>query len=98
MLEIELHPEADAELEAAYRWYLRRSPNAASRFLKGVETAAKQVDEHPERWPKYLHGTRYCRVVRYPFALVYLQEPDRIYGIAVAHLRRRPGYWKNRLP
>lgn len=26
MLKIDLHPEADAELEAAYRWYLRRRP------------------------------------------------------------------------
>jgi plasmid stabilization system protein ParE len=98
MLEVDFHPEASDELEIAYRWYLRRSPHAASRFVEGVETATRQACEFPERWPKYLHGTRYYRIVRYPFVLVYLREPDRIYAIAVAHLRRRPGYWKNRLP
>ncbi|MEQ8848324.1 type II toxin-antitoxin system RelE/ParE family toxin [Botrimarina sp.] len=97
MLKIEFHPEAEVEFEAAYRWYTKRSRSAADRFLEGVEIATKQVCQLPEQWPTYLHGTRYFRVTRYPYAVVYLRLPDRIFAVAVAHLKRRPGYWKNRL-
>lgn len=96
MLESELHPEADRELEAAYRWYLKRSPQAAAKFLEGVEQAIGQAARFPDRWQSYLHGTRLYRVVDYPYALVYRREANRIFGVAVAHLHRRPGYWKNR--
>jgi len=29
--------------------------------------------------------------------VVYLDLPDKIWVVAVAHLRQRPGYWKDRL-
>jgi hypothetical protein len=29
--------------------------------------------------------------------LVYIERGERIIGIAVAHLKRRPGYWRKRL-
>ena len=34
---------------------------------------------------------------RYPFTLVYLLRGDGIEVVAVAHGRRRPGYWRSRL-
>jgi hypothetical protein len=35
-------------------------------------------------------------VPRFPYRVVYRNRPDEIVVVAVAHLRRRPGYWKNR--
>jgi hypothetical protein len=32
-----------------------------------------------------------------PFSFVYRVEANRIVIVAVAHGRRRPGYWKSRL-
>jgi hypothetical protein len=34
---------------------------------------------------------------RFPFSVVYLDDPELIAIIAVAHTKRRPGYWKGRL-
>jgi len=34
---------------------------------------------------------------RFPFNLIYTIEPGRILIIAVAHQKRRPGYWAYRL-
>lgn len=34
---------------------------------------------------------------RFPYQLVYLIEPDAIYIIALAHLKRQPNYWLYRL-
>jgi hypothetical protein len=35
---------------------------------------------------------------RFPFHLVYVEEPAGVPVVAVAHDRRRPGYWRRRLP
>jgi len=42
-------------------------------------------------------GVRLCRIRRFPFAVVYLNEEDRISIVAVADQRRRPRYWIRRL-
>lgn len=33
---------------------------------------------------------------RFPFSIVYLDDPDLVTIIAVAHSKRKPGYWKSR--
>jgi hypothetical protein len=34
---------------------------------------------------------------RYPFCLFYVALDARLVILAVAHVRRRPGYWQSRL-
>jgi plasmid stabilization system protein ParE len=40
--------------------------------------------------------TRRVLVVRYPYQVVYRLEENEIVVVAIAHLKRRPGYWKHR--
>lgn len=42
---------ARAEIDAAFDWYLRRSPAAAEQFLKAVDDAIALIEEAPERQP-----------------------------------------------
>jgi plasmid stabilization system protein ParE len=93
---IDLHPGAVAEAQKAYRWYLRRSAGAARRFRAALEAALLQIAQSPDRWPTYLLGTRYRLVRRFPFIVVYRQVGGRLQVVAVAHAKRRPGYWKRR--
>jgi len=37
-------------------------------------------------------------VKRFPYHVVYLEESAAIRVLALAHDRRKPGYWKSRLP
>jgi plasmid stabilization system protein ParE len=92
----EFHPEALMEAWEARRWYSERNPQTAAAFLAELDHAQGQVTEHPDRWPAYLHGTRRYRFRRFPYLLVYHATPDRITVLAVAHAKRRPGYWKTR--
>ena len=34
---------------------------------------------------------------RFPYAVVYLDLPDRVWIVAVMHFKQRPGYWAERL-
>ena len=93
----EYHPEAVEEAAEAYLWYADRSDEAAEQFLSELRSARQAATDHPQRQAAYLHGTRSCRLRRFPYGLVYVERGNIIFGIAVAHLRRRPGYWRNRL-
>lgn len=89
-------PAAIEEAEQAYRWYRVRSPADAAAFLRELDHALGTMSEAPERPAAYLHGTRRVLLRRFPFAVVYRLTSDEIQVIAVAHGRRRPGYWRAR--
>ena len=93
---ISFHPFADDELLEAYRWYRARSPSAAADFRSQVDRAITAISEAPARPAGYLHGTRRVFVHRFPFFIVYRVIDDAVEIVAVAHGRRRPGYWSDR--
>lgn len=92
-----LHPDAWLEFEAADHWYLSRSLDASIAFLTDVYAALENISQAPRRCPKYLHGTRRFVLHRFPFSVVYLDDPDSVTIVAVAHSKRKPGYWKRRV-
>jgi plasmid stabilization system protein ParE len=92
-----LHPLAWEEIEAGEEWYRERSPDTSVGFIAAIAEALESVSEAPHRWPKHLHGTRQFILHRFPFSVIYLDDPDMVRIIAVAHHKRKPGYWKRRL-
>lgn len=94
---VEIHPEAIAEAQAANQWYRERSASAADAYLSELDSAVEAIAENPKMWPRYVHGTRRYIFQRFPFHLVYRKIAVKIEIIAVAHGRRKPGYWKNRM-
>ncbi|HME34095.1 MAG TPA: type II toxin-antitoxin system RelE/ParE family toxin [Candidatus Sulfotelmatobacter sp.] len=92
-----LHPEAWLEFTAADDWYLSRSLDASAEFLSDVYEALVTISKAPQHWPKYLHGTRRFVLHRFPFAIIYLDDSGVVTIIAVAHSKRKPGYWKHRV-
>jgi plasmid stabilization system protein ParE len=93
----EYHPEAIKEAWHAFHWYDDRSENAADDFWEELRRARQSVTMHPQSWTPYLHGTRCFKLKRFPYALVYVERAEQLLGLAVAHLKRRPGYWRKRL-
>ena len=90
------HPDATAEVEAATRWYAERSPQAGRAFVTEIEKALDLVAKAPQRWPIYSEDCRRFPLWRFPFWIVYREQPERIEIVAVSHARRRPGYWRAR--
>ena len=95
------HPDAVAEATAAGDWYETQRPGLGADFASEVERALDMISETPETWPVWpgLRGTVELRrflLPRFPFALAYLVRSDEVVVLAVAHTRRRPGYWLGR--
>jgi len=95
-MRVRLHPEARAELREARKWYFERSPLSATAFAHAVDNAVSQIVEAPTRYPMAEHGTRKFVLQRFPFNVFYRQDETEIIIVAVAHQKRRPGYWSNR--
>ena len=70
---------------------------ALAEFRATVSEAIGNIAKASGRWPKYLHGTRRFVLRRFPFSIIYLDDPDVVSIVAVAHSKRKPGYWKPRL-
>ena len=92
-----LHPLAWLEIEGGDEWYLQRSADASAGFIAAVSEAIDSICQAPQRYPKCLYGTRRLVLHRFPFSIVYLDKADVVNIVAVAHSKRKPGYWKRRL-
>lgn len=95
--DVSFHPGAERDVDAALRWYLDRNPLAAREFLRQVETVVSAIAESPSRWPAYRAGCRRCVLLRFPFSVIYRRHDDAIEVLAIAHAKRKAGYWLPRV-
>ena len=93
----EFHPEAELELLAEADFHESREPGLGERFLLAVEGAIERLKFDPAARPKTLFDVRRQPVKDFKFDVLYLDEPDRIWIVAVAHYSRKTGYWRKRL-
>ncbi len=91
------HPGATRDQRESFAWYAQESPDTALRFLDAVENAYERIADHPSRFPRFSRNTRRLVLQAFPFSVIYRQLETDIQIIAVAHHKRRPGYWKNRI-
>jgi plasmid stabilization system protein ParE len=93
---VNFHPAALEELRQARRWYEERSPVSALGLAQEIDRAVLQISEAPARYPRAEYGTRRFLLARFPFTLFYRASESEIVVVAVAHQKRRPGYWASR--
>jgi toxin ParE1/3/4 len=96
MKPVVIHPEAKREMIPSALFYEERSPGLGRLFLDDVERGFQRITENPEAWSVFSSPNRRCLLTEFPFGIIYRNEPERIYILAVMHLRREPGYWKAR--
>jgi plasmid stabilization system protein ParE len=94
---LRFHPQAEQEYLTALAWYRERSLIAATNFESAFERAVERIREAPQRWPAYFADFRKYILRQYPFSVVYQEFSSQIVIFAVAHGRRRPGYWRDRV-
>lgn len=96
--EADIHPLASLELEEAVLFYDHRLPGLGEQFLQTVEKAIEQILLFPGSAPLVGKTARQKALPRFPYSLFYLFENNAVFILAVAHQKRSPAYWKDRLP
>lgn len=93
--------EAEVEATEASRWYDARRPGLGEDFLAALHEALERIESNPRLGsrPPGVSSADVRRVIMrpFPYDVVYIELPDRVQVLAVAHERRRPGYWIDRI-
>ena len=74
-----------------------RSSLSWERFYREMERLIHGGCADPQRFRKFDPPARRHLSAQFPYAVIYLEKPDHIWIVAVMHLKRRPGYWRQRL-
>ena len=97
MIPVTILHEAEVELREAVAYYEKKSPGLGLDLEAEIERSIRTIRDFPERWPLREDGTRRYLTHRFPYLVIYAYLKDRIWIIAIAHCKRRPGYWKDRV-
>lgn len=90
------HEAAQTEFNKAIDYYETCRKGLGLEFAEEVYATIARVTRFPAAWTPLSRSTRRCLLNRFPFAIIYRIQSGFLEVVAVADLRRRPGYWRNR--
>src|SRR5687768_5070406 len=92
------HRLAGEEFDRARRWYAAERAGLDDEFAAEIDHAVERIAANPLSGSVFRRRFRWIRLRRFPYLLYYvILQPDQVLVLAVAHSRRRPGYWISRL-
>jgi plasmid stabilization system protein ParE len=99
---VRVEPEAKQELAAAAGWYEEQREGLGLELLAEVDAVFTAIARAPSRFPLYPRvanelGVRRAAARRFPYSIAFIELPNVVRVVAVAHERRRPGYWVGRV-
>ena len=94
---IRISEPASDEFSEAVRWYEARRSGLGGEFFDAVAATLSLIETRPEIGTTISADglTRRALLARFPYQVVYRLRPTEIVIAAIAHLKRRPGYWNN---
>ncbi len=97
MIHLSFVPEASEEFAASATYYESQQRGLGQTFVDEIEQTLDRIAKHPEAARVVIGDVRRRLVHRFPFAVLYRVRGDQVVVAAVAHRRRRPGYWLGRI-
>ncbi len=91
------HPEAAEEFLQAAAHYAETGTSLGLAFIAAMEEAVGLLLEHPGLGQEVSEGIRRHLLRRFPFSVYYTLENEQLFILAVAHMKRRPEYWRERV-
>jgi plasmid stabilization system protein ParE len=96
-LKVSFLEAARADLREAAAYYEGQRPGLGREFRNEVRSAIERIKALPEAWHPLSENTRRCLTHRFPYGVIYHLQEDQVVIVAVAHLHREPGRWRDRL-
>jgi plasmid stabilization system protein ParE len=86
---------ARLELEAAAGWYEGEQEGLGAEFVHEIDAALARIVAKPTASPLWRADRSYRKggVRRFPYIIFFVADDSSIRVAAIAHKRRRPGYW-----
>jgi len=94
---LRISPAAARDLKAVARYYEEKRSGLGQDFRNEFEAAVQRARDFPEGCQRLDDELRRCRFKRFPYGLIYAIRDDIIIVVAVSHLHRKPGHWRDRI-
>lgn len=99
---VRIEPEAEVDIAEAMAWYDEARAGLGDEYFAEIRLAVRSLTTvgpecRPLQGVTAELGVRRKLVRRFPYMIVLIELPAVVRVIAVAHVRRRPGFWKDRL-
>jgi len=95
-LPIVFEREVEADIDEAYHWYEQQRHGLGEDFLGAVRVTLDRIQFNPELHAVVYREVRRALVRRFPYAVYYRIERERIAVVAVHHGKRDPRRWQSR--
>ncbi len=96
MASYRLIAEAQNELRSGMLFYEYQHFSLGKDFVLEIRRLCRHISENPLLGSEIGPAVRRRLVRRFPYAILYAIESSEIVVLAIAHQRRRPGYWTSR--
>ena len=97
MKPVVVHSLAKEDLDEAVAFYEHQQAGLGLDLLRAVQRAIGRIQQSPQLGATYKATEfRHYVVSRFPYIIFYTELAEVIWIVAVAHGRRRPGYWRRR--
>ena len=90
------HSDAELEFNAGIDYYEAIENGLGYDFSLEIASTIGRVTDFPKAWLAIEGEIRRALVKRFPYGILYAEDQDTIYIVAVMHLHRDPEYWKYR--
>lgn len=95
-LPIRFLPEARAEYDAAADWYEEQKTGLGVDYIARVRMVLNNIAGNPQLHAAVYGDVRKVRVSRFPYVILYREEPGEVIVISVFHTSRDPSIWQSR--
>lgn len=91
---VAIRSRARDDIRAARDWYEEKSPGLGDRFGAEVGAVMLSLGDRPLIYAKIYRDVRRATTRRFPYAIYFVVEGDRVAVLRVLHQARDPREWQ----
>ena len=91
------HPAAESDYLSQIAYYEEKHAGLGAYFISDFEGSVSRVLATPKMYKQVEENIHLISLKIFPFNILYQVVNSEVQVLAVAHKRRRPNYWKERL-
>jgi plasmid stabilization system protein ParE len=92
-----IQPEAEYDIQDAFKWYESQNSGLGSEFVRAVDVCLSGIGRNPLAYQVIEQQVRRALIRRFPYILFYVCEQNTIVVIACFHVKRDPKNWLDRI-
>lgn len=96
-LEIFVHREAQIDVQEAFQFYQDKSEGLGFEFMRSLDASLQFIKRNPQSYQTIYKDVRRVLLRKFPYALFYLVEENRIVVIACFNQKRSEIDWLRRI-